>query len=98
MSLITDQQILPTLYNIIVEALRVDPTKINPAARLFDDLGAESIDLLDIRFRVEHAFGFKIEPDDIIHSLGEGLNANQIREQLTVDSIAKYIRRRLQQM
>jgi acyl carrier protein len=93
----TNQEILSTLYNIIVEALRVDPAKINPAARLFDDLGAESIDLLDIRFRVEHAFGFKIEPDDIIRSLGERLNANQIREQLTVESVVAYIRQRLLQ-
>ncbi len=94
---LTDEEIFPTLSTIIVEALRIDSAKITMAARLFDDLGAESIDLLDIRFRIEHAFGFKIEQDEIIHNLGEGLSANQIREKLTVGSLAEYISSRLRQ-
>jgi acyl carrier protein len=90
-------EIFPTLSTIIVEALRIDPAKITMAARLFDDLGAESIDLLDIRFRLEHAFGFKIEQEEIIRNLGEELSAGQIREKLTVGSLTEYISNRLQQ-
>lgn len=44
----------------LVEALGVDEADITPGARIMDDLGAESIDFLDIVFRLEKAFGIKI--------------------------------------
>ena len=47
-------------YGAVVEALGVDEADITPGARIMDDLGAESIDFLDIVFRLEKAFGIKI--------------------------------------
>ena len=47
----TDDKIFSIIQDIIVEALRIDPSKVEPNARFFIDLGAESIDVLDIRFR-----------------------------------------------
>jgi acyl carrier protein len=44
----------------IVDALGVDEGAVTPKASLFDDLGAESLDLLDIVFRLEKEFGIKI--------------------------------------
>jgi acyl carrier protein len=44
-----------------VEALGVEDEEINTEARLMDDLGAESIDFLDIFFRVERAFGVRMD-------------------------------------
>lgn len=44
----------------LIEALGVDEGEIKPEARIMDDLGAESIDFLDIVFRLEKAFGIKI--------------------------------------
>src|SRR4029453_14390406 len=44
----------------LVEALNVDEDQINPQATLVGDLGAESIDFLDIVFRLEREFGIKI--------------------------------------
>ena len=41
----------------VVEALGVDDDEVTPDAVLFDDLGAESLDLLDIVFRLEKEFG-----------------------------------------
>jgi acyl carrier protein len=45
---------------VLVEALNVDEDEITPAASLQGDLGAESIDFLDIVFRLEREFGIKI--------------------------------------
>src|SRR2546428_9361878 len=42
------------------EALNVDEEEIKPASTLQGDLGAESIDFLDIVFRLEREFGIKI--------------------------------------
>ena len=44
----------------LVDALNVDEDEISPAATLQGDLGAESIDFLDIVFRLEREFGIKI--------------------------------------
>lgn len=44
----------------LVEALNVDETDIKPESTLQGDLGAESIDFLDIVFRLEREFGIKI--------------------------------------
>src|SRR3954464_8551449 len=44
----------------LVEALNVDEDEIQPTSTLQGDLGAESIDFLDIVFRLEREFGIKI--------------------------------------
>src|SRR3984893_4345760 len=44
----------------LMEALNVDEEEIQPTATLQGDLGAESIDFLDIVFRLEREFGIKI--------------------------------------
>src|SRR5262245_44099270 len=44
----------------VVEALNVDAEDIKPTSTLQGDLGAESIDFLDIVFRLEREFGIKI--------------------------------------
>src|SRR5437899_5948460 len=44
----------------LVEALNVDEEEIKPTSTLQGDLGAESIDFLDIVFRLEREFGIKI--------------------------------------
>ena len=48
---------------ILTEALDVPLDEVRLHASLIDDLGAESIDFLDIQFRIESAFGIEI-PDD----------------------------------
>ena len=55
---------------VLVDALGVDEEEVTPTATLRGDLGAESIDFLDIVFRLEKAFGIKIPrgemfPEDI---------------------------------
>ena len=44
----------------LVDSLNVDPEEVRPDATLQGDLGAESIDFLDIVFRLERGFGIKI--------------------------------------
>jgi acyl carrier protein len=53
-------QIRTRVANVIVQALGVEKDNITPSATLIGDLGAESIDFLDIVFRLEREFGIKI--------------------------------------
>ncbi|HEX4590366.1 MAG TPA: acyl carrier protein [Gemmataceae bacterium] len=48
------------VQQVLIESLNVDEDEVKPAASLRDDLGAESIDFLDIVFRLEREFDIKI--------------------------------------
>jgi acyl carrier protein len=58
--MLTQDEIYTKVSSTLVEALNVDEDQINPTATLQGDLGAESIDFLDIVFRLEREFGIKI--------------------------------------
>lgn len=53
-------EILEKVTETLVDALGVDDDEVTPEATLVDDLGAESIDFLDIVFRLEKNFSIKI--------------------------------------
>ena len=67
----TKEEIFDKIKNSLVEALGVDEDEVTPEATLVGDLGAESIDFLDIVFRLEKAFNIKVPrgelfPEDIL--------------------------------
>ena len=51
--------------HVLVQALGVEEDDVTPSATLHKDLGAESIDLLDIVFRLEREFGIKIPQGEL---------------------------------
>ncbi|MDR1925124.1 MAG: phosphopantetheine-binding protein [Planctomycetaceae bacterium] len=64
------EEVYNYVRDALVEALAVDEDEVKPEATLMGDLGAESIDILDIVFQLEKRLGIKIErgelvPDDI---------------------------------
>src|SRR3954453_17983677 len=56
----SQEEIYTKVSATLVEALNVDEDEISPSATLQGDLGAESIDFLDIVFRLERGFGIRI--------------------------------------
>ena len=67
----TKEEVFTKVQTALVDALGVDEEEVTPQARLVGDLGAESIDFLDIVFRLEKAFDIKIPrgelfPEDIL--------------------------------
>lgn len=50
---------------ILVDVLGVERDEITPEATLIGDLGAESIDFLDISFRIEKEFGVKFPQEEL---------------------------------
>ncbi len=50
---------------LVADALDRDAGDVSPNASLIDDLGAESIDFLDLQFRVESAFGLKFTDEEL---------------------------------
>jgi acyl carrier protein len=52
----TRDEIYDKVRSVLVDALGVDAEEVTPTATLRENLGAESIDFLDIVFRLEKAF------------------------------------------
>jgi len=60
--------VLPTVSATIADALGCDVEEVTPDASLIDDLDAESIDFLDMVFRLERAFKVKIPRGKIVEN------------------------------
>ena len=61
----TKDEIFEKVRSTLVDALNVDEDEVTPTARLRGDLNAESIDFLDIVFRLEKQFGVKIPREEL---------------------------------
>jgi acyl carrier protein len=61
----THDEIFGKVRTTLVDALSVDDDQVTPSARLKADLGAESIDFLDIVFRLEKQFDLKIPREEL---------------------------------
>ena len=102
--MLAKDEVYTKVSDCLVEALGVDDDEITNTATLTGDLGAESIDFLDIVFRLEKAFSIKIPrgglfPENILSNpdyvkegrvTEEGLN--QLREtmpHLDVETFSK---------
>lgn len=61
----TKDEIFTMVRSTLVEALNVEEDEVQPTARLRADLNAESIDFLDIVFRLERQFNLKIPREEL---------------------------------
>lgn len=70
-NIVTEEKVFAELKKAIVETLRADEDKIQPGSSLIRDLGAESLDFLDINYRLEQAFGIKMARHFVLEHIEE---------------------------
>ncbi len=63
---ISQDEIHSRVQNVLADCLGVDEDEVTPDAKLFADLGAESIDILDVTFRLEKEFDIKIQESELV--------------------------------
>ena len=61
----SNEEVFEKVKEALIDALGVDDDEVTPEATLVGDLGAESIDFLDIVFKLEKAFDITIPRDDL---------------------------------
>ena len=88
------QEIFDKIKTCLVEALGVEEDEVTPEATLVGDLGAESIDFLDIIFRLEKSFNIKVPrgelfPEDIL------TNSEYVRDGKVTPDGLKQLRERM---
>jgi acyl carrier protein len=70
---ITRTDFLAVVQEATADALGLEESEVAAGASLLDDLGVESIDLLDILFRVERKAGVKVQASDLADQIQGGI-------------------------
>ena len=91
----TRDEILDKVRTTLVDALGVDDDEVTPSATLVGDLGAESIDFLDIVFRLEKNFGVKIPRGELFPENIAAADASFVKDGRVTDAGIAELRRRL---
>ena len=85
-------EIYQKVQGVLADSLGVDEEDVTPTASLRQDLGAESIDFLDISFRLEKAFNVKIPRGELFP---ESLDPSFVQDNKLTDAGLAEVRRRL---
>lgn len=72
------EQIFEEVKSVLVDALGLDDDEVQADSTLMGDLGAESIDFLDIVFRLEKSFNIKIPREELFPTDGLMNNAEYV--------------------
>ncbi len=70
----TQDEVFNKVRDAFVEALGVDDDEVEADAKVFDDLGAESLDLLEIVYLLEHSFQIQIPRDGVAEASKEDID------------------------
>ena len=75
--MLTSEQILQMLRTALAELFEIDPTRITPETRLYEDLEIDSIDAVDLIERVRRHIGRKVSPEDFrsVRTVGDLVQA-----------------------
>ena len=78
--IMSSEEIFEKIKNIIVEQLQVAETSVTEDASFIDDLGADSLDLVELIMALEEEFGIEIPDSDAEKVVSVGDVVNYIKE------------------
>lgn len=75
----TDQEIFMRLQGILVDTFDIEPERIKPEARLYEDLDIDSIDAVDLIVQLKPLVGKRLQPEAFksVRTLQDVINALQ---------------------
>ena len=76
----SSEEIFEKIKNIIVEQLQVSDTTVTEESSFIDDLGADSLDLVELIMALEEEFGIEIPDEDAEKVVSVGDVVNYIKE------------------
>ncbi len=88
--LVDRQRLGELVRQIVADVLMVPVGEVTPESRLVADLGAESIDFLDLVFRLEEALGVRIPPERWGQFVAERLADRDLRTAITTAIVLEF--------
>ncbi len=65
----TDREVIELINSSLVEEFELNPADMMPDADLFENLGLDSLDIVDMVVLLESAFKFKIREEETIREI-----------------------------
>ena len=67
--MMSDEELRRKVVETLAEEFELDPAKMTPEATLYDDLGLDSLDAVDMVVALEKAFGMKLTDEQALRSI-----------------------------
>jgi len=61
---LVDSELSERIRDLVAEQLGVDPSELSPDANILEDLGADSLDVVEMVMAIEEAFDIEISDED----------------------------------
>lgn len=90
---LTRQQALPVIRSMVVDSLCVELDEVQPESLLLQDLGADSLDLVDLLFMLDKEFGVRIREGKLsfLSGLGSDAGGDLVDGRLAKEHVAELI-------
>jgi acyl carrier protein len=76
--MISDEEIRQQIIEVISEEFELDPGQLIPTATLYDDLGLDSLDAVDMVVAMEKSFGVKLANEEAIKAVRTMANLSEL--------------------
>lgn len=86
---LTKERIEAQLRETLVKQLGLPPAKVVPSASFQEDLGVDSLDVVDLMFEIEKQFDIVVPDTDVIGLVTVGDLVNYLAQKLTSQPVAK---------
>jgi acyl carrier protein len=64
-----DSEIVERVNEVFQEVFEIEPERLKPDAKVFDDLGLDSLDVVDLIVALQQKFGVSIRDDERIRAI-----------------------------
>jgi acyl carrier protein len=66
---ITENEIIAITNQVFVESFEIETEKLQPKMNIFEDLGLDSLDIVDLIVALQQKFGVKIRNDQRVRNI-----------------------------
>lgn len=87
--MISDQELRRKVVEVLAEEFELDPAEMGPEATLYDDLGLDSLDAVDMVVVLEKTFGMKLTDEEALRSIRTMEDLFQFLSRLSKDGMAE---------
>ena len=65
----TEQEIIKMTNDVFIDAFEIEKSKLKPEANIFNDLGLDSLDIVDLVVALQKKFGVTIRDDERVRAI-----------------------------